>query len=356
MVDAPAANATIRLVDGELTPVDAVEGRSLDVAATLNRLLNSASRELADGALDLVMIPVQPTVTDASALMEQVRNLLASPLMINAFDPVTNQTITWSVPVEQWSQWLTTQNNPGSLTGVTLMLDRAALVGYVGRQNNGLTDARFVDIDKSIAAIQSAVAAGRSRATFRVYHQPTSYTVQPGDTLGTLSWKFGFPMFRLMNANRGIDMEALSVGQAITIPSKDDLLPLPIVQNKRIVVSISKQHMWVYENDQEKWSWVASTGIPDSPTLPGVYQVQSHEQNAYAGNWNLWMPHFMGIYDAVPGFTNGIHGFPTRDGYGILWENSLGHPVTFGCILISSQNAAALYNWAENGVVIEIQR
>jgi lipoprotein-anchoring transpeptidase ErfK/SrfK len=353
-VDLPAANATIRLVDGELSPVAAIEGRSLNAAATLNRLLDGD--ELADGALDLVMVPVQPAVTDASRLMEQVRNLLASPLLITAFDPVTNQTLTWSVPVEQWSQWLTTENNPTSPTGVTLSLDRAGLMVYLGGQNNGLTDARYVDIAKSVAAIQSAVASGRSRASIRVYHRPTSYTVQPGDTLGTLSWKFGFPMFRLMNANRGINMEALSVGQTITIPSKDDLLPLPVVENKRIVVSLSRQHMWVYKNGQEKWSWVASTGIADSPTLPGVYQIQSHEPNAYAGNWNLWMPHFMGIYDAVPGFTNGIHGFPTRNGYGILWENSLGYPVTFGCILISSQNAAALYNWAENGVVIEIQR
>jgi lipoprotein-anchoring transpeptidase ErfK/SrfK len=147
----------------------------------------------------------------------------------------------------------------------------------------------------------------------------------------------------------------LSVGQTITIPSLDEMLPLPVVFGKRIVVSISKQHMWVYENGQIKWDWLASTGIPDSPTYAGIFQVQSHEVNAYAGNWNLWMPNFMGIYEAVPGFMNGIHGFPTRNGQGILWEANLGTRVTYGCILISSKNAQALYDWAEDGVVIEIQ-
>jgi lipoprotein-anchoring transpeptidase ErfK/SrfK len=354
VIDMPPANATVRMVDGELTPVDAVEGRSMDVAATVNRLLSSPAEELADGALDLVVNPVQPTVTDASAVINQVRSLLASPLIVNAFDAITNQTLSWQVAPEQWGQWLTTANNP--TRGISLALDRNALTNYLDNQNSGLTDARYVDVEKSVVAIQSSLAAGRTVTTVHILHKPTRYTIQPGDTLGTLSWKFGFPMFRIVNANRGLNMDSLSVGQTITIPSKDELLPLPVVDNKRIVVSISKQHMWVYENGQQKWSWAASTGIADSPTLPGVFQVQSHEKNAYAGNWNLWMPNFMGIYDAVPGFTNGIHGFPTRNGYGILWENSLGHPVTYGCILISSQNADALYAWAEDGVVIEIQR
>ncbi len=353
-VNLPAQNATIQVVNGDLAPVPAVEGRSLDVTATVNRLVSAPGDVMADGALDLVMTPTSPTVTDASALLQQARNLLTSPLTISAFDAITNQTITWSIPVDQWSQWLTTQNNPGG--GITLTLDRAGLAGFIGAQNKSLPDIRYVDVDKSVAAVQSAISAGRATVTVSIYHKPTTYTVAPGDTLGTLSWKFGIPMFRLTDANRGIDMNSLSVGQTITIPSKDDLLPLPIVYNKRIVVSISKQRVRVFENGQLKWDWPASTGIPDSPTLPGVFQIQSHETNAYAGNWNLWMPYFMGIYDAVPGFTNGFHGFPTRNGYGILWESSLGHPVTYGCILISTQNAAALYNWAENGVVVEIQR
>jgi lipoprotein-anchoring transpeptidase ErfK/SrfK len=351
-VNMPAANATIRIVNGQLTPVAAVNGRLLDAGATVSRLVSAPGAEMADGALDLVMNSVAPTVTDASALMEKARALLAAPLIVNVFDPITNQTVTWSAPPDQWSQWLTTENSP---SGVALSLDGAAFGNYLNGQNGALDGVRYIDVAQSVKAMQAAVAAGRSSASVRVYHKATQYTVQPGDTLGTLSWKFGFPMFRLVRANPNVNMDALSVGQTITIPSKDDLLPLPVVFNKRIVVSISKQHMWVYENGDLKWDWVASTGIPDSPTMPGVFQVQSHEKNAYAGNWNLYMPYFMGIYDAVPGFTNGIHGFPSRGGYQILWQNSLGHPVTYGCILLSTQNAQALYDWAEEGVVVEIQ-
>jgi lipoprotein-anchoring transpeptidase ErfK/SrfK len=160
----------------------------------------------------------------------------------------------------------------------------------------------------------------------------------------------------IQQANPGVS-DGLFVGQTLTIPSPDELLPLPVVANKRIVVSISQQRMWAYENGTLVWDWPTSTGIDESPTSPGVFQIQTHETNAYAGNWNLWMPYFMGIYRPVPtsDFMNGFHGFPTRDGQNLLWTSSLGHQVTYGCLLVSTDNARLLYDWAEAGVVVEIQ-
>jgi lipoprotein-anchoring transpeptidase ErfK/SrfK len=147
------------------------------------------------------------------------------------------------------------------------------------------------------------------------------------------------------------------VGQVIEIPSPDVMLPLPVVENKRIVVSISRQRMWAYQDGGLVWEWTVSTGIASSPTAPGVFQVQSHDGTAYASSWDLWMPYFMGIYRPVPSssFMNGFHGFPTRDGATLLWTGNLGYPVTFGCILLDTGNAALLYEWAEDGVVVEIQ-
>jgi lipoprotein-anchoring transpeptidase ErfK/SrfK len=144
----------------------------------------------------------------------------------------------------------------------------------------------------------------------------------------------------------------------LVIPSPDLLVPLPVVRNKRVVVSISEQRMWAYENGNLKWEWQVSTGIDDSPTSPGVFQVQSREVNAYAGNWDLWMPYFIGIYRPVPNvdFMNGFHGFPTRNGADLLWTGDLGRPVTFGCVLVSSDNAAQLFEWVEEGVVVEVRR
>jgi lipoprotein-anchoring transpeptidase ErfK/SrfK len=113
--------------------------------------------------------------------------------------------------------------------------------------------------------------------------------------------------------------------------------------------------MWVYERGVVRWEWVISTGVWDSPTMPGVFQILSHHVSAYAGNWDLDMPYFMGIYETVPGFTNGIHGMVTRRGASLLWENALGRPVTYGCILLSNAHVKTLYEWAPEGVVVEVR-
>jgi lipoprotein-anchoring transpeptidase ErfK/SrfK len=113
--------------------------------------------------------------------------------------------------------------------------------------------------------------------------------------------------------------------------------------------------MWVYQDQALLHEHIISTGIPDSPTLPGIFQVSSHYENAYASIWDLYMPHFMGIYDAVPGLTNGIHGLPLLSNGHRLWADVLGRPASFGCIILDLGAAEELFSWAEDGVVVVIQ-
>ena len=89
--------------------------------------------------------------------------------------------------------------------------------------------------------------------------------------------------------------------------------------------------------------------------MPGVFQVKSHYINAYASNWDLYMPHFLGIYHATPNLLNGIHGLPLLSSGTRLWANVLGQPASYGCIILDLQAAESLYSWAEDGVVVEIQ-
>jgi len=163
-------------------------------------------------------------------------------------------------------------------------------------------------------------------------------------------------MFMIMEANPEVSENTLYAGMQIIIPSLNDLLPLPVVQNKRIVISISEQHMWIYENGELYKDYVISTGMEDSPTMAGIFQIQTHVLDAYASNWDLWMPHFMGIYEAWDGFMNGIHGLPLLSNGHRLWASNLGTPASYGCIILDLDEAEELYYWADEGVVVEIRR
>lgn len=349
----PAVNAGVRLVNGQVVAAPAQEGRVLDVAAMIGRLETDVAGEVADGEIDLSMRRVIPTVTDATPMLALASQLLTRPLQITAYDPIRDERYNWSVLPEQWSQWLTTASNTAQLS---LALDDPALRNYLKAQESSLRQPQYLKIDEAAAAIQQALAQNSTQSNVRVYHADTTHTVQSGETLISIAWNYGIPYPWIQQANPGMG-ETLSVGQTITIPSPDKLFEFPPVPNKRIVVSMSEQRVRVYENGNVRWDWIASTGISSSPTWPGVYQIISHEPNAYAANWDLWMPSFLGVYRPIPGqaFTNGFHGFPTRGGSQLLWTNNLGTRVTYGCILLSSENATQLYNWAENGVIVEIR-
>ncbi len=64
----------------------------------------------------------------------------------------------------------------------------------------------------------------------------------------------------------------------------------------------------------------------------------------------------LGIYDALPGFTNGIHGRPLPSNGVRLWGNMQGRPASVGCTILDLDAAEKIYNWADDGVVVEIQR
>jgi lipoprotein-anchoring transpeptidase ErfK/SrfK len=348
-IETVARNAGVQVVNGQVLPRAGTEGRMIDIAATIEQLARRAEEAFADGGLDLVMYSVAPAITDPTALVEAARVRLASPFALYAYNPVNDVRVDWTVPPEVWSLWITADAD-----GV-LNLDAASVQAFLGEQAQALPASVYIDDEKSAGDILAAFAGGASTATIRLYNHDREHTVQPGETITSIAWDYGVPYLYIQRANPGLE-NGLSAGQTISIPSADNFMIYPVVANKRIVVSMSEQRVRVYENGTLKWDWVASTGIASSPTWPGIYQIISHEPNAYAGNWDLWMPNFLGVYRPIPDadFTNGFHGFPTRSGNQLLWTDSLGIRVTYGCILLSDENAAQLYQWAEQGVVVAI--
>ncbi len=348
-------NATVHVSNGQAQATPALNGQSLDVAATVAYLQQYQEAVLAHGRLPLSYTLIPPAITDVTAVLQQLNQLLGRTLVLQGYDPISDETFTWNLPPDVWGNWVAVSIDPENPTWLRWNFDSPPARIYLDEQAGKLGDGRYLQTETTLRELAEAIRSGETTVTTRVYHHPTSYVVQAGDTLASIGRAVGIPYPWIQRDNPGLG--GLSPGQVIAIPSVDEMLPLPIVPHKRIVVSIGQQRVQAFENGQLKWDWPASTGISSSPTAPGIFQVQSHEPNAYAANWDLWMPNFMGIYRPVPNsdFMNGFHGFPTRDGYNLLWTNNLGAPVTYGCILISNENAQALYAWAEDGVVVEIR-
>jgi hypothetical protein len=344
-------DASLMIEHGQVIAVPGEQGYVLNTEATLQVIAADPGMAVLDGYLPLVLEPIAPRIADASAAVEEAQRLLAAPITIRAYDAVADEMFDWTAAPEVIAGWLTVETQDD---GPHAVVDSRRIEVYLEDLNASLGSGRYLDPETAATEITAALREGRA-ALLMVRHRETSYTVQYGDTLTRIAWDVGIPYWRIIEANPSIDPDALTVGQTLTIPSKDDLLPLPVIMGKRIVVDISEQHLWAYENGAEVYSFVISTGIDRSPTQPGVFQVQDHDLSVYAPQWDLTMPHFISIYEAWEGFFNGFHGLPTLSSGQILWREVLGRPASYGCIILDLDDGETLYYWAEDGVVVEIR-
>ncbi len=122
---------------------------------------------------------------------------------------------------------------------------------------------------------------------------------------------------------------------------------------KLILVDISEQHMYVYENGMLVYSFVVSTGM-NGGTRAGAFSVLNKIPNAYGSTWNIWMPNWLGIYWSGH-LQNGIHALPILPNGQRLWAGYLGTPISYGCVVLGAYESELLYYWAEVGTPVVIQ-
>lgn len=345
-------DATVAYQDGAWLAVPGMEGQTIDIDATLDELFKNAFTIYLTQTVTLQMQTIPPAISDLSPVLDEIEAVVSQDLNFTAYDPITDESFTWSVPADVKRDWVTV--DPATFA-VGLSYDENAVAALLNTWESELGESRFLEMLGDLDEMMDDWENGQPMFAF-IRHAPTTYRVSAGESLWSISLELGIPMWYIMDANEGLTTSNLEAGMNLTIPSKNDLLPLPVVPNKRIVIDISEQRMTVYEDGQVRSTHIVSTGVSDSPTMVGIFQVQTHEINAYASNWDLYMPHFMGIYEAWPGFMNGIHGLPLLSSGQRLWASTLGSPVSYGCIILDLAAAEDLYYWAEPGVVVEIKK
>lgn len=352
----PPVNAGLVISADGVIPVPGRAGRELDVEATVAAFARAVSVGKDGLVIELLTRQVPPAIGDPGPVKAQAEALLAQPFTLVANDPLTGFSAAWAVEPAAVATWLGVQPVEDE-NGARLVLtaQEEAIRAYLESLGSQLTEEVALDAEKTAPIVRAALEAGESQAVVALSHPPRTYTVQPGDTLTSIARGHGFPVWWVAEANPGVDLGALRPGQQIVIPSIDILFPYPLITERRIVIDLSDQHLYAYEGDTRVYDFVCSTGIASSPTITGTFQILSKEENAYASSWDLWMPHFMGIYRSGPDFTNGIHGLPTLSSGARLWEGYLGRPVSYGCIVLGLDEAATLYAWAELGTLVVIQ-
>jgi lipoprotein-anchoring transpeptidase ErfK/SrfK len=179
----------------------------------------------------------------------------------------------------------------------------------------------------------------------------STYVVRPGDTLSQIAQRFGTTTAALARLNSIANPSFIYAGQVLRMPGTASA---PSGGGKRIVINLSEQHLYAYEGDRLVYSFVISSGAAPYYTRTGEFRVQRKLSKAYGAAWNIWMPHWLGIYWAGSA-ENGIHALPILPNGQTLWAGYLGQPVSYGCVVLGTYEAQLLYNWAEIGTPVSIR-
>lgn len=358
-LDAPPRNASYTLQNGVVVGVEGVAGRQLNIPQTVELLANDPTSVVHNRRLDVLVIPIEPDFPDPAPYLMTARALTQEAFQLVGYDPFTDSSTVWATSPQNVVQWLEV-----GADGLEIrLIEFTRFLEALNVEIQKIDPLRYIERDAAIAAVERALDANMNIASLRLSHYPETYTIKGGDTAYGVATRRGIPYFLVAEANAGRDLASLYPGDEIRLPSRDVTVPLPPIPTKRIVVDIETQMLYGFENGQVAFSWPISTGITENPTLPGVYQVLNHTEIAYGSSyslcsgdicsqWKMWW--FMGMYEVTTGLMNGFHGQVELPNGALLGGGNVGSPYTFGCVMSRPEEAEFLYNWADDGVVVEI--
>jgi LysM repeat protein len=228
----------------------------------------------------------------------------------------------------------------------------------------GLAQANGLSNPSLIYAGQQLVIPGGGTASGPATQPPPTmpagtHVVQPGETLFRVATQYGINVDALKAAN-GLSGDVIFSGQMLTIPgggsgSVPVPAPAPITPTgpipsptlstgKQIVVVLSQQSVYAFENGQLLKSFVVSTGLPATPTVQGDYAIylKYDAQRMVGPGYDLpGVPYVMYFYKGY-----GLHG--------TYWHNNFGHPMSHGCVNMRTDEALWLYQWAPVGTAVHV--
>ena len=181
----------------------------------------------------------------------------------------------------------------------------------------------------------------------------TTYTVQRGDTLLRIATRYNVTVNAIMAANQLANANRIYVGQTLVIPAGNGTAtggpayasnaPAPTIrQGRQIIVVLSQQQVFAYENGVLLRQFMVSTGLPGTPTVTGSFAIYAKypSQHMVGPDYNLpnvpWVMYFYRGYSF----------------HGTYWHNNFGRPMSHGCINMRTAEAEWLYNWAPIGTPV----
>lgn len=201
--------------------------------------------------------------------------------------------------------------------------------------------------------------------TASVYH-----TVQAGEYLSSIARRYNISWTRIAEANNITDPNRVFAGMQLMIPgtsgapaSAQSAEPPPqteqqqfgIVQDpgpgarvgtgREIVVILSTQMTYAYEDGLLKKASLVSTGLPATPTVQGDYKIYRRYDSQTMSGPGYYLPGVQWVMYFYQGYA--LHG--------TYWHTNFGQPMSHGCVNLTNEDARWFYDFASIGTPVHVR-
>jgi lipoprotein-anchoring transpeptidase ErfK/SrfK len=178
-----------------------------------------------------------------------------------------------------------------------------------------------------------------------------THRVEPGQELGLIAKQYNVPVESIVSMNDIANPDILWVGQALTIPAGGEYAPsaadapAPSTNaGKAIVVSVSTQRIYAYENGELVRSHLTSTGLPQTPTVLGDYSIYVKYTADDMSGPDYFLPQVPYTMYFYQGYA--IHG--------TYWHTKFGRPMSHGCVNLPVAESQWFFDWAQVGTPVRV--
>ncbi len=167
------------------------------------------------------------------------------------------------------------------------------------------------------------------------------HIVKPGESLARLAKRFGLTVHEISNANRLPSRDLIRVGQRLHIPTRRPA-EAGYQGSRWIEVDLSDQTVTAWDGDRVYLHALISSGRPGYDTPVGHYNIwhMNPEQTMSGPGYSL------------PGVKHNMYFYQGYALHGTYWHNNFGQTMSHGCVNMTDEDAAKLYQFASLGMEV----
>jgi len=128
------------------------------------------------------------------------------------------------------------------------------------------------------------------------------------------------------------------------------LIPPEVVSNgeKWIDVNLTSQTLVAFEGSAPVFQSLVSSGTADHPTVTGQFRIWLRFSSQDMNGRRLGYDYFLKDVPYVQYF------YQDYALHGTFWHNNFGTPMSHGCVNLPTPSAEWLFNWANNGTLVNV--